>query len=117
MEEVAAERWTLSTVNMLPGHPMSRVFQHHGLPLPRVAVEARPIRIRLQVVACSDLLTFAPKWIIAQASRRFRLKEIPVKELAMRRPVGVLYRQDAYLPPAARRLIEILKAAGGKIAA
>jgi DNA-binding transcriptional LysR family regulator len=34
-----------------------------------------------------------------------------VDELKWRRPFGVIYRSDAYLSPAARRLIEVLRAA------
>jgi len=117
MEDLVNERWALSTVNMLSGHPLSRAFHDRGLPLPQVAVEARPIRIRLQVVSCSSLLSFTSKRIVEQAAARFRLKELPVKELVMRRPVGVHYRKDAYLPPAARRIIEILKETGRKTAA
>jgi DNA-binding transcriptional LysR family regulator len=37
------------------------------------------------------------------------LKEIPIKELTWRRPVGVIHRKDAYLSPAARRFIDVLK--------
>jgi DNA-binding transcriptional LysR family regulator len=35
--------------------------------------------------------------------------EIPVKELAWTRTLGVRYRKDAYLSPAKRRFIEILR--------
>jgi len=44
-----------------------------------------------------------------------RLKEIPVKGLPWTRPVGIAYRKNAYLPPAARRFIEILKATAKNI--
>ena len=34
---------------------------------------------------------------------------LPVAELAWRRPVGVIARDEGYLPPAVQRLIDILK--------
>ena len=42
--------------------------------------------------------------------------EIPVKEMTWRRSSGVIYRKDAYLSPAARRFIEILKTTAKEIA-
>ena len=117
MKDLVQERWALSTVNMLPQNPLPRAFQDRGLPPPRVAVEARPVRIRLQVIACSDLLSFTSRRIVQQAGLRFHLKELPVKELTLRRPVGVIYRKDAYLSPAARRFIEILKTTAKEITA
>jgi DNA-binding transcriptional LysR family regulator len=38
------------------------------------------------------------------------LKILPVKDIDWVRPVAVAYRKDTYISPAARRLIEILKA-------
>ena len=40
-----------------------------------------------------------------------------MKDLTYIRRVGVVYRKDAYLSPAARRFIEILKATAKKLAA
>lgn len=48
--------------------------------------------------------------------KRLRLVKIPVKEMSWRRRVGVSYRKDAYLSPAARRFIEILKTTAKEIA-
>jgi DNA-binding transcriptional LysR family regulator len=109
MEDLVNERWALSTVHMLPHNPLPRKFKEHQLPPPQVAVEARQVRIRMQVAASSNLLTFTSRRIFQDAAPRLRLKEIPVKELMLRRPVGVIHRQDAYLSPAAHRFIEILK--------
>ena len=117
MDDLAEERWALSTVNLIPTNPFQRAFQDRGLPPPQFTVEARPVRIRLQVVSCSNLLTFTSKRIIERAASRFRLTILPVRELTMRRPVCALYRKDAYLPPAAHRFIEILKATAKELSA
>jgi DNA-binding transcriptional LysR family regulator len=47
--------------------------------------------------------------VLRMSARDLRVKELPVKELVWPRSVGVIYRKDAYLSPAARRMIEILK--------
>jgi|KBSMisStaDraftv2_1062788.scaffolds.fasta_scaffold63608_2 DNA-binding transcriptional LysR family regulator len=46
---------------------------------------------------------------IRAVSRSLGVRELPVKELKLRRSVGVIYRKDAYLSPSARRLIGMLK--------
>jgi DNA-binding transcriptional LysR family regulator len=61
-------------------------------------------------VSSSNLLGFLTRRAIRQAAPGFRLKEIPIKEVRWRRAVGVIYRREAYLSPAAKRFIEILKA-------
>ena len=63
------------------------------------------------------LFSFLVEEQLVQAARGFRLKELPVKDLAWRCPFGVIYREGGYLSPAARRFIEILKATAKEIAA
>jgi DNA-binding transcriptional LysR family regulator len=109
LQDLTRERWALSTVNTLPTNALPRAFSERNLPPPAVVVEARPVRIRLQAVAGSDLLTYTSKRIMREAAARFHLKEIAVRELTMRRPVGVILRKDAYIPAAVRRLVGILK--------
>jgi DNA-binding transcriptional LysR family regulator len=110
MADLAKERWALSPVNMLPWHWLFRAFQDRGLPPPQVAFETRSIRLRLQTVASSRLVGFLARRIVGEAAARFRLKVFSIKGVTWRRPVGVIFRKDAYLSPAARRFIEILKA-------
>jgi DNA-binding transcriptional LysR family regulator len=117
MGDVAREHWALSSVNIMPGNVLPRAFFDRGLSKLHVAVEARSIDIRLRMVACSDLLTFTSRRIVQQAATDVRLKELPVKELTMRRRVGAIYRESAYLPPSARRVIELLKSTAGRLAA
>jgi DNA-binding transcriptional LysR family regulator len=115
--DLKQESWALSSVNLLPQYPLLRAFQDNGLPPPRVAVQTRSLRLRLLIWSSSNLLGFASRRVMRHAAPQFRLKEISVKELTWRRPVGVIYREGGYLSPAARRLIEILKATAKEMAA
>ena len=115
--DLAQERWVLSPINIMPWHWLSRAFQERGQPIPRVAFETRSVRLRLQIVGASSHLGFLSKRVVRQAASQFRLKELPVRDVTWRRPVGVIYREGGYLSPAARRFIEILKAAAKEIAA
>jgi len=115
MAQIARERWALSPVNLLPWHWLHRAFQDRGIPPPQATVETRSLRLRVQTIASSNLLGFLSRRVVRQAAQQFRLKELRVKEVTWRRPVGVIYREEAYLSPAARRLIEILKATAREI--
>jgi DNA-binding transcriptional LysR family regulator len=81
------------------------------LPPPDIAVETRSLRMRLKLVASSNLLDYTARSIYLAAKDRLRLTVLPVKELAWRRAVSVVYREGSYLSPAARQLIASIKTA------
>jgi DNA-binding transcriptional LysR family regulator len=113
--DLVLEGWALSSPKLLNVNKLSQAFRDRGLPPPKVVVEARSLRIRLQTWASTDLLGYVPRRVLRQAGLLFRLKELPIRELEWRRPIGIIYRKDAYLSPAAKRFIEILKATGKEI--
>jgi DNA-binding transcriptional LysR family regulator len=114
MAQIARERWALSPVQMLPWHWFHRAFQDAGVPLPQATVETRSLRLRLKTVASSRLLGFISSRVTRAAALHFRLKELRVKDVKWHRSVGVIYRDETYLSPAARRLIGILKSTAKK---
>jgi DNA-binding transcriptional LysR family regulator len=109
LADLAGERWALPSANTLAWQQIYRAFADNGMPPPQVAMEANVRQIRLQVIAQSGLLGFTPRWELQQSSLPTRLVEIPVKELAWTRQLGVRYRKDAYLSPASQKFIGILK--------
>ena len=109
LADLAGERWALASANSLAWQQIYRAFADNGMPPPQVVMEANVRQIRLQVIAQSGLLGFTPRWEMQQSSLHSRLVEIPVKELAWTRQLGVRYRKDAYLSPAAHKFIGILK--------
>jgi DNA-binding transcriptional LysR family regulator len=109
LSDVAKERWVVSNRNHVWAHALSKVFMDHGLPPPRVVMESRSIRCRLQVWSSSDLVGLTSRRMIERAAPHFPIKALSVAELTLPRPIGVMYRKEAYLPPAARRLIELFK--------
>ena len=114
MADLVEEPWAVSSSNLLNVRWLSKSFQERELHPPRIALEARSIHLRLQAMAGSNLLGYFSRQILRNAGSRLGLKELPVKELVWRRPVGVIYRDGGYLSPAARRFIEILKAVATK---
>ena len=116
LADLVGERWTTGFVNGPPERRLSQVFEDSGLPPPNIAIETAFLPIRYHLVAASDLLSFNSRRMVRYAAARLRIRELHVKELAYTRRVGVYYRQDAYLSPAARRFIEILKTKAKEIA-
>jgi DNA-binding transcriptional LysR family regulator len=108
--ELAQERWVLSQANTLSWRWLHRAFDQHELSPPRVAVESSSTNARLRIVACSGLLGFGARRMVRQAAERgLPLVDIRVEGIDWSRTVGISYRKDAYLPPSAKRLIEILR--------
>jgi DNA-binding transcriptional LysR family regulator len=115
LAEVAQERWALTKIGA-SRERLCRAFAENGLPPPMIAVETNAVLIRRNLLPMTDLLSFVPRQLLGERGSRARLAEIPVEGLAGRQSINVYYRKDAYLSPAARRFIEILKATAREIA-
>lgn len=111
MQDLVGERWAITNPALGNARYLSRAFQDQGLPNPFIAMETRSVRLRLQTIACTDLLGYVQRSVLRQVGRRFRLVELPVKALEWRRPIGLIFRKDAYLSPSALRFSALLKRA------
>lgn len=96
---------------------LSQAFADSGLPPPTNAIETAFLPARYYLVGASDLLGFGPARLVRYTPERYRVAELRVKDLTYTRRVGVMYRKDAYLSPAAWRFSEILKTTAKEIAA
>lgn len=116
LADLVQERWATGFTNGPPERRLSQAFEDAGLPPPKFAIQTAFLPIRYHLVAASDFLSFNSRRMVRYAAARLRIRELHVKDLAYTRRVGVYYRKDAYLSPAARRFIEILKATAREIA-
>jgi DNA-binding transcriptional LysR family regulator len=112
LDDLARERWaaaTSATGAFGPLRLLRAAFEARGLPAPRIALVTDLVMFKLRAVAGSDLVGTAVRGNVHAAAAQLGLRILPVKGLDWVRPVAVAYRKDAYLSPAARRFIEILK--------
>jgi len=116
LADVAKERWALTTSDTPSWQRIHQAFEEGGLPPPRIAIETGSAVLRLRLIAASDLLGYSSRPVVRQGAPHLRFAEFPIKELARTRSVGVIYRRDFYLSPAAKRFIEILRATAKEIA-
>ncbi|HXF47337.1 MAG TPA: LysR substrate-binding domain-containing protein [Burkholderiaceae bacterium] len=108
LSDLCNYRWVLQP----PGAPtrdwLDHTFRRHGLPLPRVQIESSSLILLPTLIAESGLLSFISRRHLAQ--RGTPLREVPLAEATMRRRLVVVSRSGGYLPPAAGRLIDLLRA-------
>ena len=115
LADIAQERWVVAALNTPSPQRITQVFLDAGLPPPGIAMESNSLPLRHQLLASSDLLGFASKRVVRQATPSSRFVELRIRDLTYTRRVGVMYRKDAYLSPAAQRFIEILKATANEV--
>lgn len=109
LEDLAKERWALSSQTVYSQQWLVRAFAEKGLPAPSVVVETRSLVMRLNTWANTDLLGFCSRRRLRQSARHLPIVVLSVPDLAWTRAVGLLRREFGYLAPAARRFIELLK--------
>ena len=118
LDDLALERWAISAAGAAQDRPvvpfrsllsLRRLFEERGQPAPRITLVSDLVMFKLRAVASSDLVGVTVKANVHAAAAQLQLKILPVKGLDWLRPVALAYRREAYLSPAARRLIEILK--------
>ena len=115
--DLAGERWALlrgSTYQLsggvfLPWQALHRLFATHGLPPPVVGMETNSQEARNAAVAYAGYLGFGSRQFLFQAMRRYPLVELPITEEIHVENLCLVYRKNAYLSPAARRLMDMVK--------
>ncbi len=115
LADLVDEQWVMAAEGNLARQRLNEAFADCGLPLPKVSVTTTYLPIKLELVAMSDLLALSSDEVARQAMARLGVVSLRVKEVSIRRRVGVIYRKDAYLPPVGRRFIELLKITAKKI--
>ncbi len=107
LSRLASERWVVPGRSSNLVQKLIRRFADEGFSAPRIAVETSSIRTRLQILATTDLVGITSRQTVARASRYFPVTPLRIPELTWPRPIAVLTRKNAYVPSAARRLIEL----------
>lgn len=116
IEELVGERWaSITRTSDLQWQTLFRAFEKSGLPLPSVALDTNSPVMRIQAIAYSDYLSLTSRQFLRQEARKFPLIELPVKEFTLANTMSIIYRKGAYLSPATKRLIDILKAQAGEM--
>ena len=116
LADLAQESWAMTNpIEMWP--IFARAFADKELPPPKIALVSIAGSIKARTIAATQLLGFASRGAFEQARAELPLVELPLNKVLWHRRLGIGYRKDAYLSPAARRFIALLKAAATKVTA
>lgn len=113
MAELCRYGWVLPPRATSSRQWVDAAFAAHGLPAPRVQIEANSISLLPRLIASSSLLSFIARETL-EFGRNVYLREVPLAETTMQRRIGVMLRRGGYLSPAAQAMVELLRDDGGR---
>ena len=102
MQDLTRYRWVLQPAGSPPRDWLDHAFDRRRLPRPDVQIEIS-LLVLAPLILESGLLSFVPRHHLGAA-----LKEVALEETTMHRKLTATWRDNGGLPPAARRLIELL---------
>lgn len=115
LKDLGAYRWALQP----PGAPtrdwLDHAFDRKRLPRPIVQVESTMLLMLPTLIAETGLLSFISRHHLDARPGKSGLKEVPIREVTMRRRLVVTYRDKSFLSPAAARLIALFAEEGGDV--
>lgn len=106
MKDLLRYRWVLGGPNVATRQWLEAAFRARDLPVPTVQIETNLILLLPALIEENRLLSFVSRRHLGTGSA---LREVRLKETTMRRRFAITYRRDAYLSPAARRCVELLR--------
>jgi DNA-binding transcriptional LysR family regulator len=112
LRDLLAYRWVLPSKQAASRQWLDRTFELRGLSKPSVQIEANVISLLSSVIAESDLISFISRHNLRANRKGAKLREIPLRDTTMRRSLGVTWRKDSYLSPAARRFVDAVNEKG-----
>jgi len=110
LKSLLAWRWVLPAASIPSRQWLDAAFQSHDLPRPATQIDANSIPLLPRLIAKTELLSFLSRHTLHE--HRHTLREVPLKEATLRRSLGVTYRRQGYLSPAALRLMALLQERG-----
>jgi len=107
LKDLCHYSWALQA----PGAPtrdwLDHTFDRYRLPRPKVQVETTTLVMVPTLIAETGLLSFISRLHLESDAIHSRLKEVPIPDANMCRRLVVTFRENGYLPPVARRLVEL----------
>ena len=112
MGDLLQYRWVLAAPSVESRRWLDNAFDAHSLGRPVPQIETNLVLLMPQLIEQTNLLTFISRRHLATSGIGAALREVPIRETTMRRVLTVMHRKDAYLPPAARRLLTLVRKNG-----
>lgn len=111
LEEIWPGPWLLPTQGRVFRSKLDEIFRASGFPPLRATIECNSIFLMKRYLLESNLLTPVPNMLISDEIDRAIITPLRVPRLNWKFDVGVIYRRDVPLPPAAAKLLDEIKRA------
>lgn len=105
-------RWVLAAPAVESRRWLDRAFEKLGGARPVPQIETNLVLLMPRLIDQTGLLTFISRRHLAESGIGSALREVRIRETTMRRILKVQQRKDAYLSPAARRLVALVRKSG-----
>jgi DNA-binding transcriptional LysR family regulator len=112
IEELDAAKWVLPARSVAMRQWLDKVFEAHGLPQPVVQIETNSITTLPKLIVDTALLSFTSTRNLVPGRLGAQLERLDIDTTTMRRPLGFVCAREAYLSPAAQRMVAFLRANG-----
>jgi DNA-binding transcriptional LysR family regulator len=110
MVDLLDYHWVLPATTVAMRQWLDRAFISRGLRTPNAQIESTSISLLPRLIAATDFLSFISRRNLGAGRVGAPLREIKLAETTMHRRLGVTYRRDSYLSPAAKRVINLISA-------
>ena len=112
LAEVAEWSWVLPASSVAMREWLDRVFEAEGIEGPHVQIETNSITTLPSLIAETNLLSFTSTRNLRPDRLGTRLRRLDIDVTTMRRPIGVVRRQERYMSPAVTRVTTLLRDRG-----
>ena len=114
LAELAGADWITTSITDDPQSEFNDLFLRHGLPPPRLALNAESMLTWLVGLHSTDMLAISPQLYTASVLVNTQVVRVPVKEALPGPPIMLVQRASIPLTPAAEHLADLLRRAGSR---
>lgn len=107
--DLLAYPWVMTQSSSLLRQWVDETFILRGMPTPRVISESGSADFVLRLIAQSDCIGLVADRLLAASSGVSGFATLAARELVLERPVGIAYRNEAFLTPESLTLIDELR--------
>ncbi len=112
LEKLAAFRWVLPARTVATRQWLDDALAQRGLPPPFVQIETNSISLLPSLIERTNLLSFIARRNLRAGKLGSSLREVEGIGIVMQRILGVAYRAQGYLSPAAVCMLNLLRTRG-----
>jgi DNA-binding transcriptional LysR family regulator len=109
LRDLADAEWTTTSVTFKAEEELRELFEQHGLPAPRLAVQSQSALTMMVALANSDLLTMVPVQWTQFTPLSHALAPIAVEEILPAPSIVTVRRAGLPLTPAAEFLLDLMR--------